>query len=735
MMKRAVSLPGSFLLIMIAVTCTMGALISGFQFDAEISMLAIIWGMTALALPMSSLVWRGRGVFFLIPPVLVLIFARMREFTEGAKSVIHLITVEYNKWLYVPLLFEDAKPTINNVTIFLTVAGIILAFLLYITICLRRDTFLTVLFTAPLIMLTFVLVLTQPDPWFLIGILAVYLTLIISNSLHPGNDISVKKKNVYTPLLIVSLILVAAYITMPSGSYQRGENVRSIDAMFRRFAQQTGMSRLKMGVGWPAISAGEVWSFNTENVGIADAGVRNITDQTIMEVNASRPGTYYLRGYSMQHFNGRTWSVNSDKVNPRQDLVAMQTPANIVMKYNESRPVDMQPETSIYIDSLDNKALDIEYMPYHVISSKDTYRFVEYIFFSPDTDVLELARELTKEDLPAVPKEYDKLVNNADTYLQIDEDTSDMLFKIAMAEGIDPYADRAEIAGMVANYMTSFGKYTLSPYVIPDGENFTLYFLLTSKQGYCIHYATAATMMLRALDVPARFASGFVVTIRPDDVDETQTVTDRYAHSWVEVYFDGLGWLPLEVTPPATGTGLSDGRPYFYVAQERQPSGNRTEEPDDMMPDWMMDEYLSSMNDRRPGQSAAQESPDETGPSVWRIVLMIVLGLAVLILALFVYRRVMRRMRSIRFSQEDTNAAVMYVWKYLNRMNRRSRRSRRSNTPEEVERTALKARFSQHRITEEERTDAIGYAMMFASEEYGRRGLFGRMWLKWAHGV
>ena len=73
-------------------------------------------------------------------------------------------------------------------------------------------------------------------------------------------------------------------------------------------------------------------------------------------------------------------------------------------------------------------------------------------------------------------------------------------------------------------------------------------FVLVGKRGYCQHYAGSMALMLRLLGVPSRVAAGFV----PGDYDETLerwTVTDRDAHTWVEVWFPGFGWLPFDPTP------------------------------------------------------------------------------------------------------------------------------------------------------------------------------------------
>jgi hypothetical protein len=81
-------------------------------------------------------------------------------------------------------------------------------------------------------------------------------------------------------------------------------------------------------------------------------------------------------------------------------------------------------------------------------------------------------------------------------------------------------------------------------------------FVLETKRGYCQHYAGAMTLMLRLLGVPARVAAGFTSGAY-DEKKHEWLVTDHEAHTWVEVYFPGYGWLPFDPTP---GRGSFDAR-------------------------------------------------------------------------------------------------------------------------------------------------------------------------------
>lgn len=83
--------------------------------------------------------------------------------------------------------------------------------------------------------------------------------------------------------------------------------------------------------------------------------------------------------------------------------------------------------------------------------------------------------------------------------------------------------------------------------------NFVTDFLMTEKKGYSVHYASAAVLMYRCFGIPARYVEGYLVT--PEMAENAQDdgtiyVTGKEAHAWVEIYQDGIGWIPMEVTPP-----------------------------------------------------------------------------------------------------------------------------------------------------------------------------------------
>ncbi len=85
---------------------------------------------------------------------------------------------------------------------------------------------------------------------------------------------------------------------------------------------------------------------------------------------------------------------------------------------------------------------------------------------------------------------------------------------------------------------------------VDDGDRPLEEFLFTRRSGYCQHFSGAAALLLRLAGVPARVATGFAPG-RYDPERGNWQVRDLDAHSWVEVYFEGLGWIPVDPTPSA----------------------------------------------------------------------------------------------------------------------------------------------------------------------------------------
>lgn len=75
------------------------------------------------------------------------------------------------------------------------------------------------------------------------------------------------------------------------------------------------------------------------------------------------------------------------------------------------------------------------------------------------------------------------------------------------------------------------------------------YFLFSARGGHCEYFATAAAMLLREMNIPTRLVNGYVGGTL-NEYGGFYSVSQADAHSWIEVYFEGFGWLRFDPTPP-----------------------------------------------------------------------------------------------------------------------------------------------------------------------------------------
>jgi transglutaminase-like putative cysteine protease len=117
------------------------------------------------------------------------------------------------------------------------------------------------------------------------------------------------------------------------------------------------------------------------------------------------------------------------------------------------------------------------------------------------------------------------------------------LSKSVTAQARTPY-DKA-IA--IENHLRSRYTYTLSLTGKPGGDPLAR-FLFETRAGHCEYFASAMTIMLRSLGIPAREVNGFLPG-EFNDVAGDYIVRASDAHSWVEVYFPDDGWITFDPTP------------------------------------------------------------------------------------------------------------------------------------------------------------------------------------------
>ena len=357
-----------------------------------------------------------------------------------------------------------------------------------------------------------------------------------------------------------------------------------------------------------------------------------------------------------------------------------------------------------------------------------------------------------------------------DNYLEIPDETRDImapyLDAAAAARVGDGEMDAYLAVQCAQDFLDASLSYSEDVKVLPEGENFVKYTLETGK-GYDFQYATLGVLALRYYGVPARYAEGYVVTeqLASQAAQGTAEISDDCAHAWVEVYQEGIGWLPLEMTPNYTevmGAAPQAGNLSTAISERRDPTGNIGTEAGTGSGAYIRDgaEY-----DPEPEQNADDNENDGDSPEnaktprtlaqIIALAALIVLAAVLLLAAIAAVLLAVRRRRTLnqrqaQFDDENASNAICWRFAYCDRLLKalgldRGRGSMLTLAPrvserlgteygEQFERMALlnrEALFSRHKMTQDQRAEMADFcektAEMLRSQSKPSR----RLRLKW----
>ena len=451
-------------------------------------------------------------------------------------------------------------------------------------------------------------------------------------------------------------------------------------------AQQSGTSSAESDnspIRFPGVS----WGMGDGALSLNSSASAQDREKLILRVRAETDGYMYLRCFSYGDYTGTGWQRAEEPENGISSL-----------DFTALALADKADSARHSLDIRFASGVDVAAVPYYSVQSADSDIYVpaegrnysvSYYSFDGSWDSLSLPEEYAQDELS-----YRSYATTE--YTALPEGTKANVLQLIQQTGLR--ADSPDIIAEVASYVRSCASYDLDTQPYPT-EDYAVYFLQNAETGYCVHYATAAAVIYRALGIPARVTDGFLFRAQAGEVVD---VLQANEHAWVEVYLDGLGWIPVEVTGSG---GVTEPAPQEAAVTE--PPDEETAPPLESTEPNDGEESAAPVQTPQPsdtipvGPIRAQTEPESKSTSrtlirFWNTLTLILL-LGVIFSLLPVSRLLRLRLRQRRISQPDRKKAAVWVWKTAVKASRYG-----AELPESITACAEKAAFSQHDISQEE---------------------------------
>jgi len=265
------------------------------------------------------------------------------------------------------------------------------------------------------------------------------------------------------------------------------------------------------------------------------------------------------------------------------------------------------------------------------------------------------------------------------------------------------------ITDTVKDYVSNAAVYDKGIEKPPEDTDIASYFLNESKRGYCIHFATAAALLLRGHGIPTRFVTGYMITERETGSDGKIEVRGDDGHAWCEYYDSNANlWRILDATPadpsqPASGVlspshEPNDGviNPSGEVDDSDMDDTDEEEEEDEEDSETSSSDESGNKEPVSNGQAEYNQRMAEKGRVTWVVIIVLAAAFAALGASVFIGIRIYR-------GYLRSGNAKKRILKYYRAIKlRRKLRMIKTKIPEGILNTVMKARFSEHEMTMEE---------------------------------
>jgi len=660
-LEKTQARPAAFLLGFFASLGGIGCLVTGMGFDA-VSMVTVAV-VCAIAAALCALT-AGRKYFPLIPAVSVLIglwLWRTGSLNQSAEAFLSHISRLYDsgygwgiiRWSTEALSVDMAQDV-------LYVLGALIALGVSWSFLRCKGIWLTAILTGMPVIPCMVLTDTVPAaPYLFLSLLCLSLLLMIRLARKRRQDI-VLLKLLALPAAAAILVL---FLFMPQKSYA---GLESVDT-FLGYIQEFFADSSKEGPQAP-VNRESQW------VDLTAVGAKSVWRTVVMEVQAQQTGYLYLKGKAYDTYQGTWWECQS------------------------TAPVQPQLTGAVFRVRITTKEIhDVLYLPYGAYAVNGSNVLLTSAEKNGRVENPGLWHSYQVQYRQQPPYDDSWQLHSQDApvlYCQLPEDTLDTAQSYIKRElpelnSIHSVWGRAQ---HIVSHVSNSAAYSLRTSKMPaDYEDFALWFLEESDTGYCIHFATAAAVLLRAAGIPCRYVTGYLVSAQ---ADRTVEVQKNNAHAWVECYIDGVGWVPLEPTP---GNGLSE-----TVGRETTPPTEAPTQPQSTEATQTPD---NTTEPSQPGETVPSGGEDTLQPATqpWVMPLWLKwgLGLVCAVGAVIGQWRLRVSLRQRKRNRGRSNAQILARWQEVVL----HCRVRGIDPDARLHELAQKARFSQHVVTREERRE------------------------------
>lgn len=509
----------SFLISLSAVAC----LVTGFDMAVGLGTVALWCGVAAVlgsvfcTLPLSFVPFTAAGMI----GVILWITGALET---SVQALLYRISRTYNSvygWGILKLNHYTADDMETMLWLSLCFLGAVLALLLTWSLCRRKTAIPGVFLAICCLFACLVVTATVPDTAWLYCLLLGIALVLLTHTVRRENAAAGNKLTLITALPLTVALLVL-FIAIPQDGYTGEETARTVtNAILNNELVQQVFGDLSQTGNSGSSVAGSTVRLDT-------VGIRTDSDAEIMQVHTENSGILYLRGRALDSYDGTSWT-DSGTATPRLYWPA----ADALSSFGE---VTVQTRY----------AHRMLYLPYYVRSTDLT----------DITRGMENEKKLTKYSFSTGAMPGDSTLAAVDStaqedysqYLHLTEDVLD--WAVPLTEKITAGKQSVyEKAQAIAVYVRSSAKYSLKTDTMPARErDFVKWFLEDSSTGYCVHFASSATVLLQAAGIPARYVTGYMTPVGKDCYT---TVREQDAHAWAEYWLPGFGWTVLEATPAA----------------------------------------------------------------------------------------------------------------------------------------------------------------------------------------